>query len=94
MTSPEPEVSLLLAEADAQEALSRRFGDGVLMVLPLESGAWAVFDSGRQLLSLGPCLPREESMLEWSQEGIRRRGQRPRPTGPGATNVTVEDLGL
>lgn len=34
---------------DQQEAESRKYGNSVLMVLPLASGRWAVFDAARSL---------------------------------------------
>lgn len=34
---------------DEQEALSRKYSDDVILLLPLKSGSWAVFNNAREL---------------------------------------------
>jgi hypothetical protein len=68
---------------DEQEALSRRFGDDVVILLPLLSGQVAIFNAARKLC--GFVAPDDLVMDAWLQCE--------RPTKPKA-DFTLEDLGL
>ena len=62
-----------------REANSRRYGAGVVMLLPLSDGHWAILGPGRQLIGLSPNLPTADALREWStasQESERSRQHR------------------
>ena len=89
---------------DEQEAKSARFGGGVLMLLPLASGRWALFDSGRELrmvlaeheLADFDCLSK---LVALSFEGRRQYEAEAKAEAAGrgreaASDSSAEDLGL
>lgn len=45
---------------DVQEALSRRYSDDIIMLLPLRSGAIGVFNAARELCGIMEPFYREE----------------------------------
>jgi hypothetical protein len=49
-------------DRDTQEALSRRYGDSIIILLPLKSGNVAVFDASRQLCGF---FQPDENSLWW-----------------------------
>ena len=78
---------------DEQEALSRRHGGGALLLLPLSSGAIAVWKYNGAI-EIGQ-MPTEQQIRKWSQEGTERYRTEDRGASvivPPAQNA--EDLGL
>src|ERR1700734_2290720 len=79
---------------DLQEALSRRYGSGALVVLPLSSGKLAVFGADRQLLAIEEEAPGLEKWRAWSREFESKvAAKRPKPSTPAA-EVDLKELGL
>lgn len=83
---------------DQQEALSVHYAQG-LWVVPLASGAWAIFGPDRKLLLIAQTL-REDLLLELSTEAAGQyeaemalEASR-RAEGPILASANVEDLGL
>ncbi len=83
---------------DEQEALSRRYGEGALIVLPLKSGRLAIFGSDRQLISIQEPTADvlfDDLLRKYSAEGEaafrERRKRETRVEGPASVE---EDSGL
>lgn len=71
---------------DEQEALSRLYSDDVIRLLPLSSGAVAVFNNARDLCGIiDPCVPNNNIML-----AINRVWYPPKK----APTVDLKELGL
>lgn len=81
---------------DAQEAISRAHSNYSLLLLPLSSGAFAIFDRAfglREILSAADLSPERIRELSKEFEEILRR-QSPLPEGGQKISATLEDLGL
>ncbi len=70
---------------DEQEALSRLYSDDIIRLLPLSSGAVAVFNNARDLCGILP-----PSRVAGIRSLIDEVFYRPRPQPP----VDLDDLGL
>lgn len=82
---------------DEQEALSRRYGAGVVMVLPLESGRLAVFGQDRQLRRVVEAEEILQIVLEVAQAGQAQAQVRRQAQARGIVSradVKPEDIGL
>lgn len=93
---------------DQQEALSRRWGGGAISILPLSSGAWAVFGSAtnthHKLLAILESQAIQgqlaHQLLVWAEEGREgyrtRRGQEMELTPKGTRQISqsLDELGL
>lgn len=78
---------------DEQEALSKKYG-AVMMVLPLESGKFAVFGPNRELHLIGDEMDVVKCLLSplfwsWAREQILEV-YRPRKRSPA---INLEDIG-
>jgi len=69
--------------SDEQEALSRCYGNSILMVLPLSSGLWATFNAARQLHSIVPA-----------EELVSTLCHIPPPTSPSPRKTISVDFDL
>lgn len=82
-------------EGDLQEALSRRYGSGALVVLPLASGKIAVFGPDRQLITICDDAPSSDDLRKWSQESEAKTRQQTVSTQHiAAADVDTDELGL
>jgi hypothetical protein len=76
--------------SDEQEALSRKYGNDMIMLLPLKSGRIAVFNAERTLCGIvddrDGIGPREDYTV-WEKAVVCHFPPAPR-------NVTLKDLGL
>ena len=74
---------------DEQEALSRRYSDDVILLLPLKSGAIAVFNNARTLCGFvdETCKLNEEIILQ-----LWHPPEKPAPRK--RQGVDLEELGL
>lgn len=84
---PEPDQE----ELDHLEALARKYSGGMVMVLLLDSGNWAIFDSARKLQGTGPVL-HEAELARLSHEGARQYEIEAEPPAP--STLSPEELGL
>jgi hypothetical protein len=83
---------------DEQEALSRRYSNDIIILLPLKSGNIAVFNNeSRKLLSIISREARDNygrdcivTSVEWIRDYV---WQKPTPA-PTIRNVDLEELGL
>lgn len=72
---------------DVQEALSRKYSDDVIMLLPLKSHKVAVFNAARDLCGIASILP------SWVE--VRNVWHPPKPVTPQAKPpVDLDDLEL
>lgn len=78
---------------DEQEALSRKYSDDVIILLPLKSGHVAVFNSARELCGIDDGY----GFCEWDDTGYGLVFRAPdcfrQPIKP-PSDFTLEDLGL
>jgi hypothetical protein len=90
------EEDLIAWATDEQEALSRRYGSGALLLLPLRSGRLAVFGPDRQLIELRSEAPSLQDLRDWSEEGeARSRARREVETRAQVREAILEeDSGL
>lgn len=72
---------------DEQEALSRRFGDDIIILLPLRSGKIAVFNAARTL-----CGIRDQVWLDTNMKTPDCWYAPAKP--PKGADFSLEDLGL
>ena len=83
---------------DEQEALSRRYGAGTLLVLPLASGNIAIFGLDRQLLDVVNPLEPPNNLLyklhELSAEDLAAAQARSAPQAGQASSVDLSETGL
>jgi hypothetical protein len=79
---------------DVQEALSRRYSDDIIMLLPLRSGAIAIFNSARELCGFQEQLVYDEEGF-WTDGGITDKWHPP-TAAPTLTKppVDLEELDL
>lgn len=59
---------------DEQEALSRKYSDDVILLLPLKSGSWAVLNNARELCGF---LNEEELFTDMLQDRLNGVWHRP-----------------
>jgi hypothetical protein len=74
---------------DEQEALSRLYSDDIIRLLPLKSGAVAVFNNARDLCGIIPHEPLSREQAYWFQ---KLKAVWYPPKKPPA--VDLEELGL
>lgn len=80
-------------EVDLQEALSYKYSARGVWLIALESGRWAVFDTGRSLVQLSETLPTEQELRAMSISAERIETTRIKANIAG-TDKSAEDLGL
>lgn len=80
---------------DEQEALSRRYGNGALIVLPLSSGRLAIFGNDRQLVDILEYGELTQAGLEAisAEAATRLSPQRPL-AAVQASELSAEDMGI
>lgn len=81
--------------AEEQEALSRKYSDDVILLLPLSTGSIAVFNNSRTLCGIIPpsiFSPSDLNVLTqvWRKSQIVQQVFRVRQSG----GLTLDDLGL
>lgn len=77
-------------DPDVQEALSRRYGNDIIMLLPLKSGKVAVFNCARELCAVIKPAHDDDEYHTWGR--ITDSVKQPEPASP--KTVDLEELGL
>lgn len=82
------------SDPDSQEALSRRYGNSVLLLLPLESGRLAVFGNDRQLVAFVEYEELSQSLLEgMAAEASQRLSPKVQPRGQ-TSELDLDEMGI
>lgn len=72
------------ADKDVQEALSRRYTNAHVVILPLASGHFAIFDRRWTLHAIADGVPQAHELRAWSDKFYEAITASDKPFYPGA----------